>query len=78
MRKSFACPAVVDLGSSLASGEFYDLLGPNVAGTPTMLPMVVGFIRPEHGTILALGTDALVDPPAAKPMMASLTDGLMI
>src|SRR5579871_185204 len=78
LKKSFDRPAVDGLDLSVRAGEFYTLLGPNVAGKTTTLRMVVGLLRPDAGLIRVLGIDALADPVAAKRVMAWISDEPMI
>jgi ABC-2 type transport system ATP-binding protein len=78
LRKCFARPAVDGLDLTVRCGEFYVLLGPNGAGKTTTLRMVVGLLRPDAGTILVRGVDALQDPRAAKQVMAWVSDEPMI
>jgi len=79
LRKSFdRRPAVDGLDLAIRRGEFYTLLGPNGAGKTTTLRMVVGLLRPDAGSISVLGIDALVDPVAAKQVMAWISDEPMI
>ena len=66
--KSFAGRrAVDDLSFKVRRGEVFALLGPNGAGKTTTVRMLVGVIRPDHGSIIATvegrTTDAL---PAAS------------
>ena len=62
----------------MREGEFYALLGPNGAGKTTTLRMVTGLLRPDAGSILVEGIDALADPVAAKRLMAWVSDEPMI
>jgi len=76
--KSFDRPAVDGLDLTVRTGEFYTLLGPNGAGKTTTLRMVAGLLRPDKGTIHIAGIDALVDPVAAKRILAWVSDEPMI
>jgi ABC-2 type transport system ATP-binding protein len=78
LTKRFDRPAVDALDLTVRSGEFYALLGPNGAGKTTTLRMVAGLMRPDAGSISILGIDALVDPVAAKQVMAWVSDEPMI
>jgi zinc/manganese transport system ATP-binding protein len=40
---------------SVAAGEFIGLLGPNGAGKSTLMNLILGLIKPVHGTIEVLG-----------------------
>jgi len=76
--KSFERPAVDHLDLTVRKGEFYALLGPNGAGKTTTLRMVTGLLKPDAGSILVEGIDALADPVAAKRLMAWVSDEPMI
>ena len=76
--KRFDRPAVDGLDLTVRKGEFYSLLGPNGAGKTTTLRMVAGLLRPDAGTILINGVDALADPVAAKSCVAWISDEPMI
>src|ERR1700720_4896939 len=76
--KRFDRPAVDGLDLKVRTGEFYALLGPNGAGKTTTLRMIAGLLRPDAGAIRVGGIDALVDPVAAKQIMAWISDEPMI
>jgi ABC-2 type transport system ATP-binding protein len=78
LTKSFDRPAVDNLYLTIRAGEFYALLGPNGAGKTTTLRMVAGLLRPDAGSISVFGIDALIDPVAAKRIMAWVSDDPMI
>jgi ABC-2 type transport system ATP-binding protein len=78
LTKCFARPAVDALDLTVYGGEFYVLVGPNGAGKTTTLRMVVGLLRPDAGSIVIDGIDALADPVAAKQVTAWLSDEPMI
>ena len=76
--KRYDRPAVDDLDLTIYGGEFYALVGPNGAGKTTTLRMVVGLLKPDAGSIMIDGIDALADPVAAKQITAWLSDEPMI
>ena len=78
LAKTFERPAVSGLQLSVPAGEFYTLLGPNGAGKTTTLRMVTGLLKPDEGSIVVFGIDALADPIAAKRIMAWVSDEPMI
>jgi ABC-2 type transport system ATP-binding protein len=78
LTKCFDRPAVDGLDLTVRCGEFYCLLGPNGAGKTTTLRMVAGLLRPDRGSISVFGIDALLDPVAAKQIMAWVSDEPMI
>ncbi|HEX5508577.1 MAG TPA: ABC transporter ATP-binding protein [Pseudolabrys sp.] len=78
LSKRFDRPAVDALDLTIYGGEFYSLLGPNGAGKTTTLRMVAGLLRPDSGSIVVNGIDALADPVSAKRIMAWVSDEPMI
>jgi ABC-2 type transport system ATP-binding protein len=78
LAKRFEQPAVDRLDLSVRTGEFYTLLGPNGAGKTTTLRMITGLLKPDRGSIVVFGIDALADPMGAKQLMAWLSDEPMI
>lgn len=70
--------AVVDLSLRLAPGEVYALLGPNGAGKTTTLNMILGFLKPDSGSILVDRADAVADPLAARARIAYLPETVML
>ncbi len=55
-----------DLDVSVRRGEVFGLIGPNGAGKTTMIRLLMGLIRPAHGTATLLGLDAQADSLALK------------
>src|ERR1700719_5357336 len=78
LTKRFDRPAVDALDLTVRAGEFYALVGPNGAGKTTTLRMVAGLLKPDAGSVAILGVDALINPVAAKQMMAWISDEPMI
>ena len=78
LRKRFERPAVDGLDLQVRTAEFYALVGPNGAGKTTTLRMVAGLLQPDAGTIAVHGIDALLEPQAAKQLMAWISDEPMI
>ncbi|MGJ4728772.1 ABC transporter ATP-binding protein [Luteimonas sp. SDU101] len=70
--------AVIDLTLHLAPGEVYALLGPNGAGKTTTLNMILGFLKPDRGSILVDQADAVTDPLAARARIAYLPETVML
>ena len=70
--------AVEDLSIQLQPGEVYALLGPNGAGKTTTLNMILGFLRPERGSITVAGVDALTDPLGARARIGYLPETVML
>jgi ABC-2 type transport system ATP-binding protein len=78
LAKKFDRPAVDGLDLAVRAGEFYTLLGPNGAGKTTTLRMATGLLKPDRGSIKVFDIDMLVNPVAAKQVMAWLSDEPMI
>lgn len=66
--------ALHGLDLRVAAGEILALLGPNGAGKSTTVKCTVGLLRPDAGTIVVDGIDALADPPAAKRKIGYLPE----
>lgn len=68
--------AVSDLSFEVTQGEIVGFLGPNGAGKTTTLSIIAGLLRPDAGTVLVRGIDALAEPEQAKRLMGILPDRL--
>ncbi|OEU66193.1 MAG: hypothetical protein BA863_12770 [Desulfovibrio sp. S3730MH75] len=47
--------ALTDVSFSVNSGEIYGIIGPNGAGKSTALKILLGFVRPDSGTVKLSG-----------------------
>src|SRR5436305_10549583 len=75
LTKRFGATAAVDrLDLVIPRGEFHALLGPNGAGKTTTLRIVAGLLKPDEGRIVVLGHDVVIEPAAAKRVLAFLPD----
>jgi ABC-2 type transport system ATP-binding protein len=73
--KSFqSTMAVNNLNLTIPQGEFHALLGPNGAGKTTTLRIVAGLAKADTGSVSVFGHDVMLDPIAAKRIMAFLPD----
>ncbi len=70
--------AVDGLSLTLKAGEVYALLGPNGAGKTTTLNMILGFLKPDTGSIHVDGIDAVADPLRARARTAYLPETVML
>ncbi|MCK5912397.1 MAG: ABC transporter ATP-binding protein, partial [Desulfuromusa sp.] len=65
--KSFGSQvALADISLTIPDGSFVVLLGPTGAGKTTTLRMVSGLDKPDSGTILIDGIDAVAQSPAQR------------
>lgn len=71
LRKAYGdVVAVAGLDLTVAAGEITALLGPNGAGKTTTIGCIVGLLRPDAGSVVIDGIDALADPVASKRKIA--------
>jgi ABC-2 type transport system ATP-binding protein len=56
------------------SGELFDFLGPNGAGTTTTLRMIAGILRPTAGRVRIGGIDVVTRPNEAKSRLGFIPD----
>jgi ABC-2 type transport system ATP-binding protein len=70
LRKAYG-PTVALAGVDLAvaAGEIVGLLGPNGAGKTTLVSIVAGLLRPDAGSVVVGGADALVHPRRASRVL---------
>jgi ABC-2 type transport system ATP-binding protein len=52
-------PALDGFSVQVPAGEIFGLLGPNGAGKTTAISIMATLLRPDHGSVLIAGTDAL-------------------
>jgi sodium transport system ATP-binding protein len=75
LRKSFGAKrAVDDVSFSARDGEITGLLGPNGAGKTTTLRMLYTLMKPDAGTVLVDGRDAVLEPLAVRRTIGVLPD----
>lgn len=65
---------LVDVGLTLAAGDFVALIGPNGSGKTTLLRCLAGILAPSAGRILVCGHDLATDPQAAKRALGFAVD----
>ncbi len=65
--------AVQNVSFSVRRGEIFGLLGPNGAGKTSTLSAVEGLLKPQDGTIIVDGNDAV-----AKPLHARASLGVQL
>lgn len=52
---------VFHLSFAIEQGEVFGFLGPNGAGKTTTIRQLMGFVRPDSGTVRILGMDCFAD-----------------
>ena len=60
--------AVDDVSLTIEGGALFALLGPSGCGKTTLLRLVAGLERPDHGRIVIDGADVTPLPPYARPV----------
>jgi ABC-2 type transport system ATP-binding protein len=70
----FGSPVLGPVTFDLAAGEAVAVLGPNGAGTSTLLRCVVGAEEPDGGTVLLDGRPLRETDPAVRAAVAALLD----
>ena len=66
--------ALDNISLSIEAGHIYGFLGPNGAGKTTTIKLITGVIKPDSGTILVDGYDALTEPLKAKKCIGYVPD----
>lgn len=62
------------LNLALAPGEVFALLGPNGAGKTTTINIILGFLRPDTGTVRVGSHDVAADPIVARGAIAYIPE----
>ncbi|MBO4926963.1 MAG: ABC transporter ATP-binding protein [Clostridiales bacterium] len=73
--KTFGKKVAVDhVSFDLFPGEVFGFLGPNGAGKTTIIKMVMGFVRPDEGTIIINGYDRKLHYEAAMSSIGGIVE----
>lgn len=67
-----------DLCLSVGKGEIYALLGGNGAGKSTTLSALLGFLRPDGGSLRVAGIDPVQAPERARARIAYLPENVAL
>lgn len=65
-------PALEGVTLRVPTGAIYGFLGPNGAGKTTLIKLLLGFIRPTHGSAAIFGHDTQRDGVAARAKLGFL------
>ena len=66
LSKSFGVKVIDDLSVSVARGEALGIIGPNGAGTTTMLNLIAGDLTPDEGRVVFDGVDITAQSSARR------------
>lgn len=69
---------LADLSLTVAAGEIYALLGGNGAGKSTTLSVLLGFLRPDTGSVRVAGIDPAEAPDTARQHIAYLPENVAL
>ena len=58
--------ALVDIDLNIPEGEFFALLGPNVAGKTTLISILAGLARADAGTLKVMGHDVVTQSQGSR------------
>lgn len=79
LHKSFGdVRALAGLDLHVESGQIYCLLGPNGAGKSTTINSVLGFIRPDAGTIEVASVNVGMKPESARRALAYIPEQVQL
>ena len=67
--------AVAGVDLTVGPGDIFGYLGPNGAGKTTSLRMMLGLIRPTHGSVRLFGRDPMVEGARALQSVAGFVEG---
>ena len=71
VRRYGSVEALRGISFEVSPGEIFGLLGPNGAGKTTALECVLGLRRPDSGSVLIAGIDALARPGVTKELVGA-------
>ncbi len=67
-------PVIENVSLEIRPGDFTAMIGPNGGGKSTLLKLILGLLKPSHGTIRVMGKPAL----AAAPMIGYVPQNVHI
>jgi manganese/iron transport system ATP-binding protein/manganese/zinc/iron transport system ATP- binding protein len=51
-------PALLDVSVEIAAGQLVGVIGPNGSGKSTFIKSILGFVKPDHGSVYLFGEEA--------------------
>lgn len=79
LAKSYgSVPALAQVDLSVEAGEICALLGPNGAGKSTLVSIVAGLLRPDAGSVIVNGVDAIARSDTARGFIGLAAQELAI
>ncbi|MEK7534669.1 MAG: ABC transporter ATP-binding protein [Patescibacteria group bacterium] len=66
--------AVNSVNLEIQTPQVYALIGPNGSGKTTLIKLLVGLLRPTHGSVSIFGHDILQEGEKAKEMFGYISD----
>lgn len=66
--------ALDNVSLSVPQGAVFGLVGENGAGKTTLLKHVLGFLKPQQGTVRVFGLDPVADPPGVLGRIGHLSE----
>ncbi|WP_339732862.1 ABC transporter ATP-binding protein [uncultured Gimesia sp.] len=66
--------ALDNVSLSVPEGAVFGLVGENGAGKTTLLKHVLGFLKPQQGTVRVFGLDPVADPPGVLGRIGHLSE----
>lgn len=66
--------ALANVNLSVPEGAVFGLVGENGAGKTTLLKHVLGFLKPQQGTVRVFGLDPVADPPGVLGRIGHLSE----
>lgn len=71
-------PALNNVSLSLSSGELCGLIGPNGAGKTSLISVFTTLLRPDKGSLIIAGIDALKNPAAVRDKIGFVPQDLAL
>jgi ABC-2 type transport system ATP-binding protein len=70
--------ALGEVNMTISKGEIYALLGPNGAGKTTTINLILGFLKPDSGSITVAGLNPSKDTTEVRKTMAYIPENVSL